>query len=79
MASLNYQINITYVPNRLLNPFAGTQAAPSFYGGWYTAQMPELGLFATGPSHAEALATLLISASNSTGNGQNPLSTIKTW
>jgi len=79
MTNLTYHINIAWSP-LITYPTNGT-ASGSFgawkqnsYGGYYTAAMPEAGIFATGPDQSTALSNLLVIAGSASNPGMPPLS-----
>jgi len=81
MTNPKYLVNL-YYSNPKRTGSAGSadangvwQSAPVYTGGWYVAHMPEVNIFATGSTYANALTTLLAIATASNGNdaAQGPL------
>ena len=87
MTNPTYLVNITYEPRRLsgqqpLSIGGVTQSVPVYNsGGYFVATMPEVRIFATGSSYANALSALLIiaTASSTDSPSQPPLSDTRTW
>ena len=71
MENPKYLVNI-YYSNPVRNGSIGVsqsgvwQTYPVMTGGWYVATMPEVSLFATGSTYADALSALLAIATAST-------------
>lgn len=85
MTNPTYLVNITYEPRRLsgqqpLSIGGVTQSVPVYNsGGYFVATMPEVRIFATGSSYANALTALLSVASSTDSPSQPPLSDTRTW
>lgn len=86
MTNPRYYVNIAYVSNQLLGMTAVsingvTQSIPYHGGGdFFQASMPEVRLYATGSTYADALNNLitLATASSSYDTAQGPLGNIRT-
>jgi hypothetical protein len=86
MTNPTYQVNISYYPARatgrkFVNISGVTYSTLSYSDGYFVASMPEIKISATGPGYVEALDNLLLIATSSSTetNGQNSLSSIRTW
>ena len=80
MTNPKYLVNIYYQePYRSGSAGASVNGewvtSPAYTGGWYVATMPEVSIFATGSSYANALAALLniATASTTSDAAQGPL------
>lgn len=71
MTDPKYQVNI-YYQELVRSGSSGASVngvwltSPTYSGGWYVATMPEVGIFATGSSYANALNALITIATAST-------------
>lgn len=79
-----YYINVSYVPShvngqQLVNIAGVTQSMPTYSSEFWVASMPEVKLSATGSSRDEAFNNLLIVATGSNPDGQEPLGGVRTW
>lgn len=79
-----YYINVSYVPSRtngqqLVNISGVTQSVPTYSSEYWIASMPEVNLSATGSSRESAFNNLLVIATGSNPNGNEPLSNVRTW
>jgi hypothetical protein len=86
MTNPTYQVNISYYPARAtgrksVNISGVTYSTLSYSDGYFIASMPEIQISATGTGYVDALNNLLLiaTASSTNTNGQNPLSSIRTW
>ncbi len=86
MENPKYLVNISYQPKVATGQTAvsisgATQSMTTYRQGYYIASMPELKVFATGPSYTDALDNLLViaTASSTENPGIPPLNTIRTW
>ena len=86
MENPRYYVNIAYVPNRLIGMTAVgingvTQSIPYHGGGdFFQASMPEVRLYATGSTYADALDNLITLSElpSSYEAAQGPLGNIRT-
>lgn len=86
MENPRYYVNIAYVPNRLIGMTAVgingvTQSIPYHGGGdFFQASMPEVRLYATGSTYADALNNLITLSElpSSYDAAQGPLGNIRT-
>ena len=79
-----YYINVSYVPphmngQQLVNIGGVTQSTPTYSSELWVASMPEVRLVATGSSREEAFNNLLVVATGSNPDGQEPLSNIRNF
>ena len=79
-----YYINVSYVPGhvngqQLVSISGVTQSVPTYSGEYWVASMPEVKLVATGSSREAAFNNLLVIATGSNPNGNEPLSNVRTW
>jgi len=78
MTNPQYLVNI-YYSNPVRTGSTGVsqsgvwQTYPVMTGGWYVATMPEVGIFATGSSYANALSSLITLSTTTSDAPQGPL------
>lgn len=78
MTNPQYLVNIYYSnPVRTgstgaTGPSGLWEATPVYSGGWFVATMPEVSIYATGSSYANALTALLSVAANASDAAQGP-------
>ena len=84
MTNPRYVVNISFQSKFITGStlsFAGgvTYSIPTYGGEYFVASMPEVGLYATGPSYTDALTALLATASIAETPVQPPISQKNTW
>ena len=78
MTNPQYLVNIYYSnPVRTgstgaTGPSGLWEVTPVYSGGWFVATMPEVSIYATGSSYANALTALLSVAANASDAAQGP-------